>query len=181
MKLKYYLRGIGIGMIVTALIFMIGASTSNKMSDEEILARAKELGLVEKTVLKEPSQAVSEQESSEKEKELSDLVSEETKEETTEPVTEDATEELSETTSASESDKTDSEEEIEEFVVITIVSGDSSVSVSQKVFEAGLVEDVVEFDRFLCANGYDRSLRVGQHEIRVGATMQEIAEGLSNR
>ena len=184
MKLKYYMRGIGIGIIVTALIFMIGASASNQISDEEIIARAKELGLVEKTVLKEPDSDQVKQQNTTEEVSSSDdseQVSEEPEEESTESDTEESGEEISEPLSENEASEAESEEVIEEFVVIMIKSGDSSVSVSQKVFEAGLVENALEFDRFLCANGYDRKLTVGQHEIQVGATMQEIAEALSSR
>lgn len=49
MKRKYYLRGIGIGIIFTAVIMSIGYNTSykNKISDKEIIVRAKELGMVE--------------------------------------------------------------------------------------------------------------------------------------
>lgn len=48
MNLKYYLRGLGIGIVVTAVI--MGATSGgkrDKMSDAEIKARAAELGMVE--------------------------------------------------------------------------------------------------------------------------------------
>lgn len=51
MKLKYYLRGLGIGIVVTAIIMSIAASKNHKMTDEEIVARAKQLGMIEDTVL----------------------------------------------------------------------------------------------------------------------------------
>ena len=47
MKLKIYLRGLGIGIAVTALILGISYSNKKEMSDAEIIARAKELGMVE--------------------------------------------------------------------------------------------------------------------------------------
>lgn len=48
MKLKSYLRGLGLGMIVTTLILVLAFRARNKeMSDEEIMARAYELGMVE--------------------------------------------------------------------------------------------------------------------------------------
>ena len=50
MKLKYYLRGLGIGVFVSVLIVGL-ASGRQKMTDEEIIARAKELGMVESMVL----------------------------------------------------------------------------------------------------------------------------------
>lgn len=49
MKLKYYLRGIGIGIIFASIIFFAAyrENVSSKISDDEIKARAKELGMVE--------------------------------------------------------------------------------------------------------------------------------------
>lgn len=51
MELKYYLRGLGIGIAMTAIIMGIALSGKGKMTDEDIIARAKELGMVENTVL----------------------------------------------------------------------------------------------------------------------------------
>ncbi|MDO4188787.1 MAG: hypothetical protein Q4D29_07330, partial [Lachnospiraceae bacterium] len=50
MKLRMYLRGLGLGMVVTALVMAFGVKTNNKtMTDAEVRARAKELGMVEET------------------------------------------------------------------------------------------------------------------------------------
>ena len=56
MKLKYYLRGLGIGMIVTALILGISfsdrqESSAQTMSDDQIRERAAELGMVDSSEL----------------------------------------------------------------------------------------------------------------------------------
>ena len=48
MKVKYYLRGLGIGMLVTALILTVSGRMNAKMSDEAVRRRAAELGMVEK-------------------------------------------------------------------------------------------------------------------------------------
>lgn len=58
MEKKYYLRGLGLGIIVTAVIMGIALSGGTKrreMTDEEVIARAKELGMTEDTRLLEPS------------------------------------------------------------------------------------------------------------------------------
>ena len=47
MKLKYYLRTLGIGIVVTALLMGISVNKQNKITDEEIRERAKQLGMVE--------------------------------------------------------------------------------------------------------------------------------------
>lgn len=48
MKLKYYLRGLGIGMLVAALVLVLSGNTGEKMSDEAVKRRAAQLGMVEK-------------------------------------------------------------------------------------------------------------------------------------
>ena len=48
MNLKYYLRGLGIGIVVSTLLVGIAAKNQNEtLSDEEIRQRASELGMVE--------------------------------------------------------------------------------------------------------------------------------------
>lgn len=51
MERKYYLRGLGLGIVVTAVIMGIALSGPRKMTDDEIIQRAKELGMVEDTYL----------------------------------------------------------------------------------------------------------------------------------
>ena len=63
-----------------------------------------------------------------------------------------------------------------ETVTIVIVRGDSSYTVSRRLEEAGLVEDAREYDSYLVANGYSKTIRTGTHKIPMGATWKEIAE-----
>lgn len=56
MEKKYYFRGLGLGIIVTAVIMGIalsGGGKKEKMTDDEVIARAKELGMSEDTTLLE--------------------------------------------------------------------------------------------------------------------------------
>lgn len=46
MNIKSYLKGIGVGIIVASLVLII-AGNMNKMSDADVIKRAKELGMVE--------------------------------------------------------------------------------------------------------------------------------------
>ena len=50
MKLRYYLRGLGIGIIVTAII-MSFTRQPQELTDAQIKAKARELGMVEENVL----------------------------------------------------------------------------------------------------------------------------------
>ncbi len=48
MNLKSYLRGAGIGMVTAALVLMVSTgNTSHAMTDDEVRARAKELGMTD--------------------------------------------------------------------------------------------------------------------------------------
>lgn len=52
MKLKYYLRGLGIGIVFSTLIASFGKTSAvEPMTDQKVIERAKELGMVERTVL----------------------------------------------------------------------------------------------------------------------------------
>lgn len=52
MNLKYYLRGLGVGVIVTALIMGIAAGgKKERLSNEEIKERARALGMVEESTV----------------------------------------------------------------------------------------------------------------------------------
>ena len=53
MEKKYYFRGLGLGIIVTAVIMGIALSggRQGRMTDEEIIARAKKLGMIEDSSL----------------------------------------------------------------------------------------------------------------------------------
>ena len=49
--MKYYLRGLGIGILVTTVILSLAGIGRKNMTDEEVIKRAKELGMVESTLL----------------------------------------------------------------------------------------------------------------------------------
>ncbi len=61
MERKYYFRGLGIGIAVTAVLMGIMTSHDKSMTDQEIIARAKELGMVENTVLSDMDEEETEQ------------------------------------------------------------------------------------------------------------------------
>lgn len=106
MNLKYYLRGLGLGIIVTAVILSLSSNQKEKLSDAEIIERAKALGMIENTVLTENT--VEDQDASNLEvvleTELSNQSEEEseTKEQITEQTQVDDNEGAKETASAQE-------------------------------------------------------------------------------
>lgn len=212
MKLKYYLRGLGIGIAVTAFVLALAGGGKESLTDEEIKARAKELGMVESVTLSqltsentsevmndEVSETVSEEIVSEAEESSEGISSEEivseeiSDEETTEAAAEENASELTSETGSEDDSQITSEEAseetsqfpsgevIDEFVIIEVGGGDGSDTVSRKLEAAGMVEDAQMYDDFLCANGYDKILQTGVHEIPRTADWDTIAEILAGR
>lgn len=215
MNIKSYLRGIGAGMIVTALIMGIRSDKSHTMTEAEIINAAKSLGMVESSTLLEMNkQTIVETSTSSipvAPGKISDLTSASIIEGSSASVIDrepDVTLPVepiiyeTESTTSSDNDESIEVKEAssvepeainpmpegeagfesgEDFVTIRVIKGDSSVSVSRRVFEAGLVESAVELDRYLCQNGYDKSISVGEYKIPIGSEFDDIAKIITRR
>lgn len=189
MKLKIYLRGLGIGIVVTALILGISGG-KKEMSDAEVIARAKQLGMVEaETESGKLSQNYGAEKIETEEAHTEDaLISEsepatqtEEEQDTVEQESEEAEQlknsEISEETQAA----TDKEivEEVKtstETIEVTIVSGDDSAAASRRIYEAGLVDSATDLDKYLCSNGYSKKVVSGTYKIPVDADNETIAK-----
>ena len=196
MKLKYYLRGLGIGMMVTALILGISLShrqeqTAQAMTDDQIRERAAELGMVDSSELtlaalqnsaKQPAESNPEDEK-EIQTETSPVTTTELEETTAPETTAPETTAEPEITKAPEitpeSDMTVAEQG--QTASITILRGDDSGSVSRRLCEAGLVENAKAFDNYLCNNGYSRSIHPDTYEIAFGTSEEEIAKIITGK
>ncbi|MBD5540477.1 MAG: endolytic transglycosylase MltG [Lachnospiraceae bacterium] len=200
MKLKYYMRGLGIGIAVTALLMGIAFSGHKKetMTDEEIRQRALEMGMVDESGVLADNLKTDKEEDSEEPAEAPEeipkpQVSDNKVEKETEteqaqageaakPGKTEAAAKPGETEGVTEPEGEPLEPEpVEEMVVVTVNSGDGSRTVSNKLKQAGLIEDADYYDSFLCQNGYDKRLASGAHEIPVGASDEEIAKILMQR
>lgn len=198
MKLKYYLRGLGIGILVTTVILSLAGVGRKNMTDEEVVKRAKELGMVESTLLSDlPDQTKTDEvrptepeislqpETSEPEELASTPETPEAPEET--PVAPEETPEASKETPEAPEETPVSPEDgnpdipAGETVTLVIGRGESSTTVSKNLKKAGIVEDAAAFDRFLCNNGYDKKIITGTYEIPYGASEEEIAKIITRK
>ena len=201
MKLRYYLRGLGLSILVTAAFF-IASNSKDTMTDAEVKARAKELGMIENTVLTdlesstEVKESIVEVESSEVETEIEVSTVEETTvmESTTEETTmeemttvaeleteEDTNNKIAVENKENEPASTDIKNTGNGTEVIVIVNrGDGSDTVARRLQELGVIPDAGEFDRFLMQNGYDRKISTGEHIIPANASWDEIGRTLCN-
>lgn len=206
MKLRYYLRGLGIGIVVTALIMGLSNRDARPLTDAEIKAKAATLGMVESDSLRLADVAVMpEAEPGEEPAQTPDAEPDEEPAQTSEaepggepaqtPDAETGGEpaqipdaetdrepaQTPEAETGGESVKTPETEqpgdgEQEETISVTIESGSGSGTVCRQLEEAGLIESATSFDRYLIDNGYSKRISVGTYEIRVGATEEEIAK-----
>ncbi len=204
MKLKYYLRGLGIGILVTAVIMGVTqGSRKETLSDREIRERAAALGMVE------PGNSLADLEAAETPAATEIPEAIETPAATAIPEaietpaateipeaieTPAATEtpEAAETPAATEAPaatpevtarptQKPAEEEEGSSYTFEIQAGDSSYQVAYRLQQAGLVADARDFDNYLCSKGYDRKLKTGSYEIPETATEEEISEILCGR
>lgn len=169
MKLKYYLRGLGVGIVVTAVILTIANHLGNKMSDEDIIKRAAKLGMVMK-----------------EDESLFPPTEPETT--TPEPTSPSPTEQDTTAVKPAEPETTTpvpAEPQTSGVVIhtatITVTSGMYSEAVSQKLEEAGIVKNWREFNEYLTSNGYAERLQTGTHSFNSEMGFNEIAEILVTR
>ena len=185
MNLKYYLRGLGIGTIVTALILGIALGNPNdQMSNEEIKQRAKELGMVEGTGVltdgvEEPEQAL---QPTEKPEEAEPTIQPTEKPEEPEPTIQ-PTEKPAEPEPTIQPTREPENSEMQsesaavangKIIEIEVNRGDDSYAICERLQQAGLIEDAAAFDTYLCENGYHTKIYAGIHKIPAGATKEEI-------
>ena len=189
MNLKYYLRGLGIGIIVTAVIMSIaGNDSKEELSDAEIKARAAQLGMVEESGL---LSELAEADATKAPEAVETPKPTKTPEATEAPKptkTPEATEELKPTTAPEATEKPSATEKptakptekpTTEMIDFTVKPGESSYTICKHLKECGLIASAEDFDTYLCDKGIDKRLRAGSFEIPKNAEPEEIAKILT--
>lgn len=202
MKLKYYLRGLGIGIIVTTLILMLAFSQyKNEMSDAEIIKRAETLGMVMKEDKLFGNQATEMDTTSETEAaSQTELTTEETQTSETELPTEAVTDAVTETETETEEIVPTETEAPTELPVETEVSTESEVADSSQNAESetgdtyhlviasgaiprlicaeleenGVIADAASLRQYLTDVGFIKYITIGEYDIPYGSTNEEV-------
>ena len=185
MKLRYYLRGVGTGILVTAIILGVALGVqNNSMTEEQIKEKAKELGMVEESLLSEVAEDIQDEQINKSEEAQETKEVQEIKEVQETKEVQDAQEDKQ------PDEETIKEETIKEVpiqvetaapVMIEVVGGESSVSISKKLEAAGLITSAKEYDQYLCDQGYDKKIIVGKHEVPIGADYETIAKIITSK
>ena len=180
MKFKYYLRGAGIGLIVASVILMIAFSKHNiRLTDDEIIARAKELGMV-----MEDSSVDNKNDSS---KDNQDNNEDPSNEDDPEGNTGDDNDGDNNTGGNDNNDDNnengddDNDGKDRTLVEFVIRNGEFSDVVSNHLYEKGLIDDPVKFNEWLIANRFDKMLETGTFMIPKNSTYEEIVKILTTK
>ena len=195
-----YLRGLGIGIIVTAIILIIARNTGNKMSDKEIIKRAEELGMVMKET--ESDKLFPDKETQSTEESTTEVSTKEpqtteaptTEAPTTEaPTTEAQTTEAPTTEAPTEPPTTEAPTQPPtekptmppDTTVVTakivVTKGMFSEAISQAMERTGVISDWRKFNDYLEANGYAERLQTGTFTLKSTMSFEEMAKILTSR
>lgn len=159
--IKFFLRGLGTGMVLTALICCVSYRLNDNHSD--IVEQAKALGMVfpEGTAQPQPK-----------------LTTQPETEATKQPEAE-STQKTETTKKPQQTPKTEKEEK--KGVKFTVRSGLLSSSVAREMREAGIIKSDTALDDYLEKNGYATSIREGTYYIPKGAGYEEIAKIITGK
>ena len=176
MKLKYYLRGMGVGILFATIILSVSFRVSSKvrLSDDEIIKRAEELGMVKQSDVNlddiiKPS--VTPTVTPEKDSPVSPTA-QPTATPTAEPAGEPTTKPTDKPTGTKEVKPTESPGD----VTFRIVPGMTSEDVSNLLKDKGIIEDAKAFNQYLKINNYTTDINIGEYQIKKFSSYEDIAD-----
>ena len=206
MNWKFYIRGLGIGILVTAAILSFSApGSAGALSDDDVRERALALGIIDNVAISQLASGEAEvatPTASPAPTAAATPTASPTPSPSPSPEALPSPTEADNTSGGDTDGDSDTDGDIGgdavtdgdgdtlgdivasgdgEIVVIQINSGDDSYRVSSRLENAGLVPLASEFNNYLIENGYSRSLRPGSHEIMMGTDFETMARILCGR
>ncbi len=201
MRLKYYLRGLGIGIVLATLLLSISfyfgkdSLAKRELSDQEIIERAKELGMVEgektkKTEVEEKSESKTEDTNKSEDTDVEEDVESKDTSKSEEDISE-AKEKLKDGEISLE-DAIESEEAREKaddtvaettvsYVPFTIKAGASSEAVASDLHKAGLIDSPSKFSDYMNKLGVDNRIQSGSFYVKANSSYDDIIALLVNK
>lgn len=201
MRLKYYLRGLGLGIIFAVFIMMVGYHNhGSSMSDSEIIEKAKALGMVEtedssgmksdkKTDNKTDEKSDKKTDTSEPDTTIADTSAAEDTQTGTDNTDADniAGTADADTTAPSDVAATDSaasdaaQPQQNTTFTVTVGSGDTCRMIAERLQAAGIIDDAEKFRAYMGQKGVDQFIADGSHEIPYGASYDDIINILTQK
>lgn len=189
MRLKYYLRGLGLGIIFTCLMFML---FSNKKADNtDQMDINQQLETTTETLSNQTSgddkndtandEAVSGSADVQNNTDAEDDVNAQDNadaQNTADNQTgaSDTTDTSNQTDDSNITGETGTDDVQDEYVTLVIEKGDIARDVAESLYEDGIIDDAESFRKYLGETGVSRTLHAGEYNIKVGSTYEEIVE-----
>lgn len=179
-KHKYFFRGVGVTLIITATIFYfiglnISKSANQDMTDEDIITKARELGIVDEEELKEKE--FTDEEIILKAKKLGMIFPTNNEEEDKLNDDKEVSDEL-DGKEVTDKEKNDTKES--DTVEIKIKYGMSSRDVAKLLFDNGIIDDIDECDKYFMVNNIDGKIKIGTYEFKLNSTYEEVMKIFTN-
>lgn len=189
MRLKYYLRGLGLGIIFTCLMFML---FSNKKADNtDQMDINQQLETTTETLSNQTSgddkndtandEVVSGSADVQNNTDAEDDVNAQNNadaQNTADNQTgaSDTTDTSNQTDDSNITGETSTDDVQDEYVTLVIEKGDIARDVAESLYEDGIIDDAESFRKYLGETGVSRTLHAGEYNIKVGSTYEEIVE-----
>jgi len=205
MKLKYYMRGMGVGIVVTSLIFLIAIAFLKPLNNND----GNSATILEEQEKKDDKTAKEDKKSEEESDSNKVTTVDEDGNVTTVETIPGAEEDEADAQAAAaeaqaeadaqkakaeqkakEAEKTEEKKSEDsaantayngETFSITINGGESSNTVGNKLQQAGAVDSGSRFNKYLEDNNYDNVIRPGTYTVPAGSTYEEIANIITGR
>lgn len=186
MKLRYYLRGMGTGIIIASLIFLISSVFQTPMTDAAIKKRA-ENGMVEKTngtTISESEKELSKTKDKTKSKEKTTMDDKKSQSKTSNENSNTEEEGSGEKTSVISKNPDNSNYKNNQNstgIPFSVTSGDTSQSVGKRLYQRGLVDDAGKFSSYMESHNIDEKIMQGNYDIPKNATYSQISDIITGK
>ena len=176
MKLKYYLRGLGMGILFATIVMTVSSVVhNNNLSEEKIIKEAKKLGMIMPETEDDATGGIFATK-----EDTEDVIDTETETEMQDTETETQVVDA-ETESTEKKEPVVIQDGNVTFIEISVYPGDNARQVAERLYENGLVDDSESFRKYLGETGYAKSLAIGEYYVPVGATYEEICNVLMRK
>ncbi|SES63290.1 MltG/YceG/YrrL family protein [[Clostridium] polysaccharolyticum] len=174
MKVKYFLRGLGIGILVTTLLLFAGTRKNEnaKLTDKQIIERAKELGMLTKD---EVSDYKMDKNLEDIKTSLSDISSPAPSKKAEVKQDKALKRETSDSTKSPDPSKK-AEKENRHMASVKIETGMTSQSVARYLYQVNVIGNASDFNEYMKEHNVSQKIRAGEYEIPTDATYAEIVE-----
>lgn len=192
MRLKYYLRGLGLGIIFAVIIMMIGFHDNKQsMSDTEIIEKAKTLGMVEAKNIsgtvadeynseKTGSSAANSDDSSQKAETEQDSQMQDSQTAQEDTQQEDTQQEATQPAADAKQETVEPQDAVTTYT-ISVTSQDTCRTIAEKLKALNLVDDAEQFRIYMGQKGADHFIADGEHVIPQGASYDDIITILTQK